>query len=201
MSTGPHYTPLFPPPTRSQSSPTHTHPSVHVRTSNDRFPKGAYTGVGRTAAPPPAAAAGLVLLAATAIAAASCCVMGWVEAPLLIWWLDSCPGDGADWNLGGTEADTASKLNRRCCPPPLPSTGTRAIAAAPDLWLPPPLLLGVGMVVVAAGVVLLPRPPLEWGEERGARLWLWWWEGVVVWVDEDEWVLLCVRWPVGGMPV
>lgn len=91
--------------------------------------------------------------------------------------------------MGGTEADTASKLNRRPplplpLPPPLPRTGSRAMA------LPLPLPVLPGVVVVAApapaamaGVALLVIPP----EERrppvvvGMCLCVW---GALVW-DRD----------------
>jgi hypothetical protein len=132
------------------------------------MPRGAYTGVGRTA-PPPAAAAGLRF---------GCGCGGWDCPPMA--WLESSPGDGADWNLGGTDADTASKLNRRppappplpLPPPPLPRTGSRAMVADAALL---PLLPGVVVLAAPAapammGVVLCPPEESRW-PVRGMCLW------------------------------
>lgn len=134
-------------------------------TSNDRLtaPRGAYTGVGRTAP----LAAGLCLWWWCDDAVCSGCV----EAPpCCCWppWLERRPGDGADWNLGGTDADTASKLNRRPSPPlplppPLPSTGRRATTAAAADDADPALPGVVCVVPMAAGVAAAaaaPLPPL-----------------------------------------
>lgn len=59
--------------------------------------------------------------------------------------------------MGGTDADTASKLNRRppatLPPPPLPRTGSRAKVAEAAL-LPLPGVVALAAPVATMGVVL-----------------------------------------------